>query len=66
MLEDVVAQRPTEVELITGALVREADRHGVAVPLHEALYSLLKGKEASWEDAEIPIPSIVTGGPDET
>jgi 2-dehydropantoate 2-reductase len=65
MLEDVVAQRPTEVELITGALVREADRVGVAVPLHQTMYSLLKGKEASWEDAAIPTPSIAQGGSDE-
>jgi 2-dehydropantoate 2-reductase len=46
MLEDVVARRPTEVELINGALVREADKHGVAVPLHTTLYRLVKGKES--------------------
>jgi ketopantoate reductase len=28
--------------------VREADRHGVDVPLHTALYRLVKAKEASW------------------
>ena len=66
MLEDVAAHRPTEIELITGALVREADRHGVPVPLHEALYSLIKAKEASWEDAVVPAPSIATGGLHET
>jgi 2-dehydropantoate 2-reductase len=48
MLEDVLAQRPTEVDYITGALAREADRAGVAVPLHLAMYRLVKGKEASW------------------
>ena len=48
MLEDVRAQRPTEVELINGSLVREAQRLGVAVPLHETLYALVKGKEASY------------------
>jgi 2-dehydropantoate 2-reductase len=48
MLEDVDAQRETEIELITGSLVREARRHDVPVPLHEALYALVKGKEASW------------------
>jgi len=48
MLEDVDAQRETEIELITGSLVREAERHGVAVPLHRALYALVKGKEESW------------------
>ena len=48
MLEDVNAGRPTEIELITGALVREADRHGVEVPLHRALYALVRGREASY------------------
>jgi 2-dehydropantoate 2-reductase len=48
MLEDVKAHRPTEIELITGSLVREAERHGVDVPLHTALYRLVKAKEASY------------------
>jgi len=48
MLEDVEAQRPTEVELINGALVREAQRCGVAAPLHTALYRLVKAREASY------------------
>jgi 2-dehydropantoate 2-reductase len=48
MLEDVEAQRETEIDLITGSLVREAKRYGVPVPLHEALYRLVKAKEASW------------------
>jgi 2-dehydropantoate 2-reductase len=56
MLEDVTSRRRTEIDLITGALVREADRHGVPVPLHDLLYSLVKAKEASWADAEIPTP----------
>ncbi len=48
MLEDVEAHRPTEVELITGALVREAGRHAVPVPLHTALYRLVRAKEAGY------------------
>ncbi len=48
MLEDVEAQRPTEVELINGALVREAQRCGVEAPLHTALYRLVKAREASY------------------
>jgi 2-dehydropantoate 2-reductase len=48
MLEDVEARRPTEVELITGSLVREAERLGVAVPLHTALYRLVNAREASY------------------
>jgi 2-dehydropantoate 2-reductase len=49
MLEDVEAHRPTEIEHITGALVREAERVGVPVPLHTALYRLVKAREASWQ-----------------
>jgi 2-dehydropantoate 2-reductase len=48
MLEDVDARRPTEIELITGSLVREADRLGVPVPLHRTLYRLIRAKEESW------------------
>ncbi len=48
MLEDVNAHRPTEIELITGSLVREAANYGVPVPLHTALYRLVKAKEASY------------------
>lgn len=48
MLEDVGARRPTEIDLITGSLLREAERHGVPVPLHAAVHALVKGKEASW------------------
>jgi 2-dehydropantoate 2-reductase len=48
MLEDVEARRHTEIDLITGSLVREAERHDVAVPLHKAVYALVKAKEDSW------------------
>jgi 2-dehydropantoate 2-reductase len=48
MLEDVEARRSTEVELINGALVREAKRHGVEAPLQTALYRLVKAREASY------------------
>ncbi len=48
MLEDVDAHRETEIDLITGSLVREAGKHGVPVPLHTMLHGLVKGKEDSW------------------
>ncbi len=48
MLEDVEARRRTEIDLITGSLVREAELLGVAVPLHTTMYRLIKAKEASW------------------
>jgi len=45
MLEDVRAGRPTEIDFITGALVREAAAHGVPVPLHTAMYRLVRARE---------------------
>jgi 2-dehydropantoate 2-reductase len=48
MLEDVEAHRPTEVELINGAIVREAERHGVSAPLQTAIYHLVRAKESSY------------------
>jgi 2-dehydropantoate 2-reductase len=48
MLEDVSARRPTEVELINGAVVREAARVGVPVRLHETIYALVKARERSY------------------
>ncbi|MGH3133204.1 MAG: ketopantoate reductase family protein [Gaiellaceae bacterium] len=48
MLEDVDAQRQTEIDLITGSLIREAERNGVLVPLSTAMYELVKAKESSW------------------
>lgn len=48
MLEDVLARRPTEVDFIAGAIVREAAKHGVEVPVTTAVHRLVKGKEASW------------------
>jgi 2-dehydropantoate 2-reductase len=50
MLEDVEARRPTEVELINGALVREAQRLAVPVPLQTAVYRLVKAREASYSE----------------
>jgi 2-dehydropantoate 2-reductase len=50
MLEDVEAHRRTEIDSITGALVREARRLGVPVPLHETMERLVKAKEDSWTE----------------
>ena len=63
MLEDVEAGRPTEIELITGSLVREAERHGVATPLHAMLYALVRGREAATQEAQEAEPiEASTGG----
>jgi 2-dehydropantoate 2-reductase len=47
MLEDIRSGRRTEVDFITGSLVREADRVGVDVPLHRAMYRLVRARETA-------------------
>ena len=48
MLYDVRHQLPTEVDFLSGAIAREAERAGAPAPLHTAVYRLIKAKEASW------------------
>ena len=54
MLEDVRARRPTEIDWLTGAVVREARRVGVPAPIHETLYRLVKARELSWTRRDVP------------
>lgn len=49
MLDDVRSERPTEVDWLTGAVVREGRRLGIAVPIHETMYRLVKARELSWQ-----------------
>jgi 2-dehydropantoate 2-reductase len=46
MLQDFEAGRQTEIDVISGAVVRAADEHAVPVPLNRTLYQLVKGWEA--------------------
>jgi 2-dehydropantoate 2-reductase len=48
MLYDIRHRLLTEVDFLSGAIAREAERAGVPAPLHTAIYRLIKGKEASW------------------
>ena len=48
MLYDVRHHLTTEVDFLSGAIAREAQRAGVPAPLHTAIYRLIKGREASW------------------
>ena len=49
MLDDVRRQSYTEVDWITGSIVRVAREVGVPAPIHETLYRLVKGIETGWE-----------------
>lgn len=59
MLYDVRHQLTTEVDFLSGAIAREAERTGVAAPLHTAVYRLIKGKEAAWRFQEENKPVTV-------
>ncbi|MBS1860775.1 MAG: 2-dehydropantoate 2-reductase [Actinobacteria bacterium] len=49
MLQDVEAGRRTEIDVITGAVVRAAASAGLDAPLNEAIYALVRGYERSLE-----------------
>jgi 2-dehydropantoate 2-reductase len=48
MLQDVEAQRLTEVDYLNGGIVRFGEQHGVPTPLNAAIWALVKGLESSW------------------
>jgi 2-dehydropantoate 2-reductase len=45
MLVDIDAGRPTEIDFLSGAVVRLATRHGIPVPVSRTLHALVRGKE---------------------
>jgi len=47
MLQDVTARRGTEIDTINGAVADAGRVHGVGTPLNAALFTLVKGYEAS-------------------
>jgi 2-dehydropantoate 2-reductase len=52
MLYDIRHRLPTEVDFLSGAIAREAQRARASAPLHSAVYRLIKAKEASWTYAD--------------
>ncbi|QFS61620.1 2-dehydropantoate 2-reductase [Pantoea dispersa] len=53
MLQDVRAQRQTEINYITGYLLRRARAQGIALPENTRLYDLIKRKESQYERERI-------------
>lgn len=47
MLHDVMGNHATEIDAITGYLINQAQAYGIAVPTHEALYTLIKQMSTS-------------------
>ncbi len=67
MLYDIRRKNPTEIDFLSGAIAREAQRHGVPAPLHSAVYRLIRGKEASWTfpDENKPVATVTDERPDD-
>ncbi|MBL0170896.1 MAG: 2-dehydropantoate 2-reductase [Gemmatimonadaceae bacterium] len=42
MQRDIMAQRPSELERQTGAVIRLGKQHGVPTPVHDVLYAVLR------------------------
>jgi 2-dehydropantoate 2-reductase len=48
MLQDVLARRPTEIDVLNGGIAAAGRRVGVPTPLHDAMVALVHGLETSW------------------
>ena len=48
MLQDVLARRATEIDVLNGGIAAEGRRTGVPTPLHDCMVALVKGLERSW------------------
>lgn len=49
MLQDVLAQRRTEIDTINGAVARAAETAGIAAPLNSAMVDLIHAMESGWQ-----------------
>jgi len=41
-LQDILAGKKTEIEALTGAVIRLAEKHRISVPYNQAIYSIIK------------------------
>jgi 2-dehydropantoate 2-reductase len=48
MLQDVLARRRTEIDVLNGGIAAEGRRVGVATPAHDAMVALVHGLQSSW------------------
>jgi len=56
MLQDIREQRHTEIDYITGYLLRRARANGIPVPLNTQLYEQVKRKEDAYERSSATMP----------
>lgn len=57
MLQDIRAQRHTEIDYITGYLLRRGRSHGIPLPENTRLFELIKRKENEYERIGVGLPS---------
>jgi 2-dehydropantoate 2-reductase len=50
MLQDVLARRRTEVDVLNGGIAAQGRLAGVPTPRHDAMVALVHGLERSWEE----------------
>lgn len=49
MLQDVLAERATEIDALNGGIAMFGRQQGIPTPLNEAIVALIKGLEHSWD-----------------
>ena len=50
MLQDIRNNRRTEIDYITGFLIKQARAHGLSTPENDRLYHLVKNREQQYDD----------------
>lgn len=50
MLQDIRNHRRTEIDYITGFLIKQARAHGISTPENDRLYHLVKNREQQYDD----------------
>ncbi|MFO7624440.1 MAG: 2-dehydropantoate 2-reductase [Anaerolineales bacterium] len=60
MLQDILRGSPTEIDAISGAVVRAAETAGLSVPVNRTLWELVKSLEQA--DSHQPIPETAITG----
>ena len=45
MLQDIIAKRPTEIDIFAGEIIRLGQQYGIKTPCNQVLYDLVKIKE---------------------
>ncbi len=51
MVADIRARRPTEIDALNGAILRQSAEHGLPAPFNQALVSLVHMVESGWPPA---------------